>query len=92
MGATTIRPSADLRNNYNEISRICNEHNEPVFITKNGHGDLAVMSIDLYNRLAGRHDLYRLIDEGLSDLENGRSQPFDEVVGDLRQRIKNNDL
>ena len=37
-----IRSSADLRNNYNEISTFCHDYAEPVFITKNGKGDLAV--------------------------------------------------
>ena len=41
----SIRPSSDLRNNYNEISEFCHRYNEPVYITKNGAGDLAVMSI-----------------------------------------------
>ena len=40
-----IRPSSDLRNNYNEISTICHQTKSPVYITKNGAGDLAVMSI-----------------------------------------------
>ena len=40
-----IRPSSDLRNNYNEISTICHQTKKPVYITKNGAGDLAVMSI-----------------------------------------------
>lgn len=39
-----IRPSSDLRNNYNEISTICHQANRPVYITKNGAGDLAVMN------------------------------------------------
>ena len=43
-----IRSSADLRNNYNEISTFCHDYAEPVFITKNGKGDLAVMSIETY--------------------------------------------
>ncbi len=42
----TIRPSADLRNKYNEISEFCHEYSEPIFITRNGKGDLAVMSIE----------------------------------------------
>ena len=42
-----IRPSSDLRNNYNEISTICHQTNRPVYITKNGAGDLAVMSLSL---------------------------------------------
>ena len=61
----TIRPSADLRNNYNEISELCHRYTEPVFITKNGRGDLVVMSIETYELLAGKLDLYRLLDEGL---------------------------
>ena len=39
-----IRPSSDLRNKYNEISEFCHKYNEPVFITKNGTGDLVLMS------------------------------------------------
>ena len=43
-----IRSSADLRNSYNDISEFCHTYCEPVFITKNGKGDLAVMSIETY--------------------------------------------
>ena len=46
----TIKSSADLRNNYNEISTFCHNYPEPVFITKNGKGDLAVMSIEAKSR------------------------------------------
>ena len=49
-----IRSSADLRNNYNDISTFCHTYAEPVFIPKNGKGDLAVMSIETYEDLAGR--------------------------------------
>ena len=85
-----IRPSADLRNNYNEISQFCKEHKEPVFITKNGHGDLAVMSMELYRQLAGRLELYKLIDEGLDDIANDRTEPFEDVVQELRQGLVQN--
>jgi len=67
-----IRPSIDLRNNYSEISEICHKYTEPVFITKNGQGDLAVMSIETYEYLTGKMELYSLIDEGLTDLKEGR--------------------
>mgnify|MGYP001041375564 CR=1 FL=1 len=46
-----IRSSADLRNNCNEISTFCPDRAEPVFITKNGRGDLAVMSIETYEKM-----------------------------------------
>ena len=64
----SIRSSADLRNQYNEISTFCHEYDEPVFITKNGKGDLAVMSIEAYEKLMGRFELYGLLQEGLDDV------------------------
>ncbi len=45
-----IRPITDLRNT-NEISDICHAKNEPIFITKNGYGDLVVMSIETYEEM-----------------------------------------
>ena len=54
----TIRSSADLMNHYNEISTFCHNYHEPVFITKNGKVDLAVMSIEAYEELTSR-DFYQ---------------------------------
>ena len=45
-----IRPSAAIRQNYNEIAELCRETAEPVYLTKNGEGDLAVMEIESFNR------------------------------------------
>jgi PHD/YefM family antitoxin component YafN of YafNO toxin-antitoxin module len=45
-----IRPSANIRQNYNEIATLCRKNAEPVFLTKNGEGDLVVMDIETYNR------------------------------------------
>ena len=45
-----IRPSAAIRQNYNEIADLCRQTAEPVFLTKNGEGDLVVMDIDTNNR------------------------------------------
>ena len=45
-----IRPSAAIRQNYNEIADICRKTSEPVFLTKNGEGDLVVMDIETYNK------------------------------------------
>lgn len=45
-----IRPSANIRQNYNEIATLCRKSAEPVFLTKNGEGDLVVMDIETYNR------------------------------------------
>ena len=62
-----IRSSADLRNSYNEISSFCHEYAEPVFITKNGKGDLAVMSIEAYELLICKLELHGPLQEGLAD-------------------------
>jgi prevent-host-death family protein len=83
-----IRPSADLRNKYNEISELCHEYSEPVFITKNGTGDLAVMSIETYEALAGRLKLYTLIDEGLTQVKEGRIKPMKGTIKSIREKLK----
>lgn len=84
----TIKSSADLRNSYNEISTFCHQYSEPVFITKNGKGDLAVMSIETYEQLAGRCELYGLLQEGMDDLATGRTRPFSEAMEEIRSRRK----
>ena len=82
-----IRPSADLRNNYNEISTFCHEHSEPVFITKNGKGDLAVLSIEAYEELCGKFELFRLLNEGLEAEKTGHVRPFKEALADIRKGL-----
>ena len=83
-----IRSSADLRNNYNEISNFCHTCDEVVFITKNGKGDLAVMSIETYERLEARLELYKALGEGLKDVKEGNTRPASEVFEEIRQRHK----
>lgn len=80
----TIKSSTDLRNNYNDISQLCHTYREPVFITKNGQGDLAVMSIETYEQLTGRLELYGLLQEGLNDVSTGQTQPFSEAMAEIR--------
>lgn len=81
-----ITSSAELRNNYNEISTYCNHYSEPVFITKNGKGDLAVMSIETYERLMARLELYSLLQEGLEDIRDGNTRPLSEALEDIRKK------
>ena len=78
-----IRPSSDLRNNYNEISTICHQTKSPVYITKNGAGDLAVMSIELYELLTDRYMLYKELEKGINSLENGEKYSEKEVNEEL---------
>lgn len=68
-----IRPSAAIRQNYNEIADLCRKTAEPIFLTKNGEGDLVVMDIETYNR---REKMIQLREELLSieeDRITGRS-------------------
>ena len=83
----TIRPSSDLRNKYNEISEFCHTYNEPVFITKNGVGDLVVLSNSEYERLCGRDELHRLLDVGLADKKAGRYRPAPDVFRDIEKEF-----
>ena len=83
----TIRASADLRNNYNEISAFCHKYSEPVFITKNGKGDLAVMSIEVYEQLKGKLELYHLLEQGLMEESIGEMRPFTSALEDIRKAV-----
>lgn len=58
-----IRPSAVIRQNYNEIADLCRRTEEPVFLTKNGEGDLVVMDIETFNR---REKMMKLREELLA--------------------------
>lgn len=82
----TIKSSADLRNSYNDISNFCHTYAEPVFITKNGKGDLAVMSIEAYEQLMGRFELYGKLQEGLNDIEKGHTRLLSDAMADIRSR------
>jgi PHD/YefM family antitoxin component YafN of YafNO toxin-antitoxin module len=66
-----IRKSADLSSAYSEISEFCHKYREPIFITKNGEGDLAVMSIETYEEIIGKKKLYSLLEDGLNDIKTG---------------------
>ena len=82
-----IRPSADLRNKYNKISDFCHEYTEPVFITKNGKGDLVVMSMETYELLSGKLELYSAIEKGLEQAKEGKVKPMKESLKKIRQNI-----
>lgn len=82
-----IKSSTELRNNYNEISTFCHESREPVFITKNGKGDLAVMSIETYEALCGKLELYHLLDEGRLAVKAGKKRPLQDVMKDIKRGI-----
>ena len=78
-----IRPSADLRNHYKEISDICKQTNQPVYITVNGREDTAVVSYALLDELYQTIKLLQEINEGLSDIKDGRLISLEEAKAKL---------
>lgn len=79
-----IRPSADLRNHYNEISKQCREDNEVVIITVNGRGDTVSLAYEEYQRMKARIELLEILAEAESDVKNGRVAPAGKTFDDLR--------
>ena len=83
-----IRPSSDLRNHYNEISEFCHKTNQPVYITKNGAGDLVVLSNDDYERLISpKAELYRLLDEAEEMMKTTPGRPAEEVFAEIEKEF-----
>jgi len=58
-----IRPISDLRNNFGEISKQVNENNETVFLTKNGYGNMVVMSMEQYQKLNFENEITAKLQE-----------------------------
>ena len=84
----TIRPSADLRNHYSEISRQCREDKEAVIITVNGRGDTVSLSYEEYKSMKSRIELLEIVAEADDDVRNGRMAPISETFDDLRLMLK----
>ena len=84
----TIRPSADLRNHYNEISKQCREDKEAVIITVNGRGDTVSLSYGEYKNMKSRIELLEILAEAEGDVKNGRVAPMSETFDDLRAMLR----
>lgn len=83
-----IRPVSDLRNNFADISRIVHETAEPVFLTKNGYGDMVVMSIEAYERKLFECEVYfKLKEAELEARSTDKRYTHEEVFSDLRARL-----
>ena len=80
-----IRNSADLQNNLNEIREFCQNYREPIFLTNNGQGELAVMSIDVYEELNGKLELYQVILKGLNQIKNGETITEEEMMRKIKK-------
>ena len=81
-----IRPITDLRNTT-EISDLCHARREPVFITKNGYGDLVVMSIETYEAMMETAAVDAAIAEAEAELErDGQLYDAKDALASLRRK------
>lgn len=91
-----IKPSAAIRQNYNEISELCKKTKEPVYLTKNGEGDLVVMDIDSFNRrekmLKLRETLLTVEAERLDGNKEYTVDELDNYLDDVLKGIENGKL
>lgn len=84
-----IRPISDLRNRALEISEICHAEDQPVFITRNGKGDMVVMSQAHFERLQGLIDLYRKLGEAEQlDAAGENGVAHEDLIRRLKDRLK----
>lgn len=79
----TIIPSTALRNEYSDVSKRAHDTEEPIFVTKNGSGDLVVMSIEVYEQLEAKAELLRLLSESRADIAAGRTRDAFEFLDEL---------
>lgn len=83
-----IRPVSDLRNNFAEISKIVHETSEPIFLTKDGHSDMVVMSIQTYEKKLFESEIYVKLKEAeleakLTDTRYNHEDVFSDLRGSL---------
>lgn len=81
-----IRPSAAIRQNYNEIAELCRKSKEPIFLTKNGEGDLVVMDIETFNK---REKMLKLREELLAVEEDRIHGSKGYSVGEVAEMMRN---
>lgn len=83
-----IKPISSLRNQTKKIAALCHEQNEHVFLTKNGEGDLVVMSIEDYEKLMTRLDLFGKLAVAQAQAASGETWlTHAQVVKNLRKRL-----
>jgi prevent-host-death family protein len=83
-----IRPVSDLRNNFADISRIVHETQEPVFLTKNGYGDMVVLSMEAYERKLFESEIYfKLKEAELEAKSTEKRLSHEEVFKELKARL-----
>jgi len=84
-----IRPVSDLRNNLDDISKAVHETSKPVFLTKNGYGDMVLMSMESFEQKQFENEIYLKLKEAeLEAKYTDKRYSHEEVFSDLRARLK----
>ena len=81
-----IIPIKDLRNT-NEISQMCKEATEPIFITKNGYGDMVIMSVEMYEKYMFMADVYSKLTAAEEQVKSGKVLDADESLARIREKF-----
>ena len=79
----TIRPMRDLKNTA-ASSTLCHETEEPIFITKNGYGDMVVMSIETYEKTMFINNVYNKLEEAKQDIKNKELSSVENAVDRIK--------
>jgi prevent-host-death family protein len=83
-----IRPISDLRNNFTDISRTVHETNKPVYLTKNGRGDMVVMSLEAYEQNLFESEIYLKLKEAEYQAASTKKRyTHEKVMAELRTII-----
>lgn len=83
-----IRPVSDLRNHFADISKVVHETDEPVFLTKNGYGDMVVMSIEAYEKMQLDVQIYEKLKQAAVEANTTDIRyDFDEVASEMRNKL-----
>ena len=80
-----IIPIKDLKDTA-KISQMCNESGEPIYITKNGYGDMVLMSMETYEKNLFLANVYGKLEEAKEDMRNGRYSSVEDAISRIREK------
>lgn len=88
-----IRPVSDLRNHFADISKTVHETSEPVFLTKNGYGDMVVLSMEAFEKLQFESEVYSKLQEAEREAAmTDQRYSSKDVLKAMREVIRGEDI